>query len=100
LESPPAKNTTISYSTTQPGVTSSHCIAYMSGQTKPVVVPISKITQSGETTVFEAAFPFDAGFSRGLTIAALVGSSGPFGNVSQVSEAALAGPGLVQVNYD
>ena len=99
LESPPAVNTTISYSTTQPGVISSYYIAYMSGQSDPVVVPISRVTKDGNVTKFEASFPFDAGFSRGLTVAALVSGDGPFTNVSQVADSTLAGPGLIQVNY-
>ena len=72
----------------------------MSGQIAPVVVPISRITKNGNMTHFEAAFPFDAGFSRGLTVAALVSGKGPFTNVSQVADSTLAGPGLIQVNYN
>ena len=100
LESPPAKNTTISFSTTQPHVNSTYSIAYMSGQNLPVVVSLSKITEHGDLTTLEASFPFEAGFSRGLTVAALVHGSTSFGNVSQVADKTVAGPAVIQVNYD
>ena len=99
---PAAENTTISFSTSQPSLTTSYYIAYMSGQLVPVVVPISNITSGtkGKHFQFQASFPYDAGFSRGLTIAALVSNQGPFANVSEVAASTLAGPGLIQVNYE
>lgn len=98
LDAPGASNTTVRYNTTQTGVTTNYHIAYMSGQISPVVVPISKIAKHGSVTTFTADFPFDTGFSRGLTVAALVKNNGPFANASQVADSTLAGPGLIQVN--
>ena len=82
---------------------SDYAIVYLSGQNLPVTVPISDVKASedghkGETR-FKAGFPFEtANFAGGLTIAALVKGTGSFENAAAVSEAAVNGPGLIEVN--
>ena len=90
------------FSTTQADVTSSYHIVYMSGQIEPLPVPISNVKKTGGITTIEAIFPYEGrqSFSRGLTVAALVRNGGPFVNVPQVADATMAGPALIQVNYD
>ncbi|KAF4630723.1 hypothetical protein G7Y89_g7417 [Cudoniella acicularis] len=77
---------------------SNSSIAYISGQNLPVTVPISNVTMGGGKTYFFAEFPFDAGFSRGLTIGALVQGSMPvFNSSAEVAAATLFGPALIEV---
>lgn len=96
---PSAKNSTLEFVTSYSDLSSSaNHVAYISGQNKPVVRPITSVNKNGDTATFEAHFPFGAGFSNGLTIAALVKSSGPFSSPAEVAEATVAGPGLIEVN--
>ena len=62
------------------------------------MVPISNVTTNGSMTTFSAAFPYDAGFARGLTLGALVKGSGPFNSSSDVAAATLNGPALIEVD--
>lgn len=87
------KDTTLTFKTSESDVNGKH-IAYISGQNKPVVVPVQSV--NGKT--FKASFPFTKGFSKGLTVAALVNSAGPFSNAADVANATVAGPGLIEVD--
>ncbi|MCJ1441928.1 MAG: hypothetical protein MMC23_002420 [Stictis urceolatum] len=95
---PQPKNSTLHFETTgKKAPTSASYITYVTGQNVPVTEPISNIKSNyqGKTT-FDAFFPFDAGFSNGLSIAAIT-SKGPFMNVSEVAAATSAGPGLIYI---
>ena len=73
-------------------------IVYISGQNLPVTVPISTVTSIAGYSHFTASFPFDSGFAHGLTIAALVNSTGQtFPTNDAVAAATLFGPGLIEV---
>lgn len=89
------KPRTLTFSTPYTG-DASH-IAYISGQNKPVVRTIKSVRRAGGKMTFKVDFPFHEGFSSGLTIAALVKSSGPFATPAAVAEATVAGPGLIEV---
>jgi hypothetical protein len=99
LSSPPARNSTLGFHTTLANVTADNYIAYMSGQ-KIAVEAITNLTHMHDSTTFEVKFPYDSGFSRGLTIAALVAKKRSFANTSDVAEHTLAGPALIEVNYN
>lgn len=73
-------------------------IAYLSGQNLPVVVPISNVTRSGSMSTFQASLPFAEGFAKGLTIATLVNTDTGLMTADDVTAAAFAGPGLIQVD--
>jgi hypothetical protein len=72
-------------------------LAYISGQNAPVVVPISDVQVNGDMATFTAPFPFAEGFAKGLTIAAVVNTNAGLATAADVSAAAIAGPGLIQV---
>lgn len=97
--SPSGKNQTLKFDTSYSDVSSStNHIAYISGQNAPVVRPITSVSKKGSKATFEAHFPFGAGFSNGLTIAALVNSAGPFASPAAVANATVAGPGLIEID--
>ncbi|KAH6722774.1 late sexual development protein [Leptodontidium sp. MPI-SDFR-AT-0119] len=96
---PEAKNSTQQFGIEGGNITeSSASIAYISGQNLPVVVSLSNVITNGSMTTFSAAFPYDAGFARGLTLGALVKGSGPFNSSSAVAAATLNGPALIEVD--
>ncbi|KAH7410629.1 late sexual development protein [Cadophora sp. MPI-SDFR-AT-0126] len=96
---PEARNSTQKFAIEGGNITaSSASIAYISGQNLPVVVPISNVETKGNMTTFSAAFPYEAGFARGLTIGALVKGCGPFNSSSDVAAATLNGPALIKVD--
>jgi hypothetical protein len=74
-------------------------VAYISGQNLPVTVPISNVNTEGGKTYFFAPFPFNDGFSRGLTIGALVSGYLPeFNSSAEVAAATLYGPALIEID--
>ncbi|PVH75361.1 putative sexual development protein [Cadophora sp. DSE1049] len=96
---PEAMNSTQQFSIEGGNITEgSASIAYISGQNLPVVVPVSNVMTNGSMTTFSAAFPYEAGFARGLTLGALVKGSGPFNSSSDVAAATLNGPALIEVD--
>lgn len=72
-------------------------LAYISGQNAPVVVPITDVQVNGDMATFSAELPFAAGFAKGLTIAAVVNTDSGLMTAADVTAAAIAGPGLIQV---
>lgn len=46
---------------------------------------------------FDAPFPYEQYQMDGLTIAAVTHGAGPFANATQVAQAALYGPGIIEV---
>lgn len=97
LSKPGPQNGTIKFSTTHSGVSSSNGIAYLSGQNRPVLVPISNIVHEYGLTTFTAAFPFDVGFAKGLTLAALAKTTGPYSNSYAVVPDTLAAPAIIEI---
>ena len=96
---PYAENSTLSFSVAGTIDPSNVEIAYISGQNLPVSVPISGCTVKDGMSIFTAAFPYDLGFARGLTIGALVsGTKHSFTSASDVAAVTLAGPALLEVN--
>lgn len=73
-------------------------IAYISGQDKPVVVPISDVHVDGDKATLCAPFPFEQGFSRGVTLAVLVNTDVGLESAADVTAAATAGPAAVQID--
>jgi hypothetical protein len=78
--------------------TNNASMTYMTGQDQPITVPISDFSTHVGKTYFFAAFPYvGAGFSRGLTLAALVSGNETFGSAAEVANATLYGPALIEV---
>ncbi|KAL8946884.1 MAG: hypothetical protein Q9222_006776, partial [Ikaeria aurantiellina] len=101
LSKPQARNSIILFKAAGPVDREHQSVVYISGQNLPVTVPIIDAFQrmrQGETFV-KAAFPFEAGFANGLTIAAIVtGTTSNFSNPDAVAAATVYGPGLIEVN--
>ncbi|KAG8526641.1 uncharacterized protein KY384_008070 [Bacidia gigantensis] len=99
VSTPEAKNSTIEFAVPAgPSIdVSANAIVYLSGQNLPLTVPISDITYANGEAHFKAAFPFEAGFAKGLTIAALVKGTGNFKTAGEVVKVAVNGPGLIEV---
>ena len=100
IAKPEAKNMTLKFSVDGPIDPSSQSIVYLSGQNLPLTVPIfhTYIRRGTQNTFFTAEFPFDAGFSNGLTIAAVVNGKGNFTTPNDVAAATVYGPGIIEVN--
>ena len=90
---------TLTYAVNGPVDCKRQSVVYISGQNLPVTVPIRCPVHTNKTTTrFEAKFPFEEGFAKGLTIAAVVnGTSQQFRNPDAVAEATVYGPGLIEV---
>ena len=73
-------------------------LAYISGQNTPVVVPITNVQVNGNMATFSASLPFSNGFAKGLTIAVIVNTNTGLANAANVTAAAIAGPGLIQID--
>lgn len=96
---PEGMNSTQLFSIEGTVTASNASMVYLSGQNVPVTVPISNVNCEGGRTFFFAPFPYDSGFSRGLTIGALVSGSTPtFNSSADVATAAIYGPALIEVN--
>ena len=93
-----AKSGTLDFSCSGTVGPDDNSIVYLSGQNIPVTVPISPVVSKDGLSHFTADFPFDTGFSKGLTIAAVVkGKDAKFATASDVAAATVFGPGLIQV---
>ena len=96
---PSAENSTQLFSVEGAVSASNATLVYISGQNLPFSVPISPVGTEDGTTYFFAPFPYDAGFSRGLTIGALVaGANMQFNNTAEVAAATLFGPALIEID--
>ncbi|CAK3916270.1 Hypothetical predicted protein [Lecanosticta acicola] len=87
----------ITFSYTGSAPTSDMRLVYINQQNTPIVVPISNAQTSGGKTTFQANFPYSANLLNSLTIAAVTKSAGPFSSISAVADAAMYGPGLIEV---
>ncbi|EGU77676.1 hypothetical protein FOXB_11795 [Fusarium oxysporum f. sp. conglutinans Fo5176] len=72
-------------------------LTYFSGQLLPISEPISNVKWHKGHITFDAFFPFKENVMQGLTVAALTTSS-KFTAPAMITEATIAGPGLIQVN--
>ncbi|KAK5651786.1 hypothetical protein OQA88_11653 [Cercophora sp. LCS_1] len=72
-------------------------ITYFTGQRVPFGVPITNAKWTGRSVTFEASFPYTENVMEGLSIASLTTKS-TFANPAEVVAAALAAPGLIQVD--
>ncbi|ENH64774.1 hypothetical protein FOC1_g10000911 [Fusarium oxysporum f. sp. cubense race 1] len=72
-------------------------LTYFSGQLLPISEPISNVKWHKCRITFDAFFPFKENVMQGLTVAALTTSSN-FTAPAIITEATIAGPGLIQVN--
>jgi hypothetical protein len=95
---PTTANQTVTFTTSCTHTTEgADFLAYISGQNAPVVVPITDVKVEGGMATFSASLPFAEGFAHGLTIAALVNTDQGLMTPADVTAAAFAGPGLIQV---
>ncbi|MCJ1282830.1 hypothetical protein MMC26_002156 [Xylographa opegraphella] len=96
---PPDMNSTATFAVPGTVAPSTNSLVYLSGQNLPLTVPISTVTSIGGLSYFNASLPFDSGFAKGLTIAALVSGTGvSFANASMVASATLYGPGIIEID--
>jgi hypothetical protein len=96
---PTDQNQTVTFTTSCTHTTEGvNFIAYITGQNSPVVVPITNVQVNGDMATFSASLPFANGFAKGLTIAAIVNTDTGLATAADVTAAAFAGPGLIQVD--
>lgn len=92
-------NSTVTYSVPGTVDPSTNSLVYLSGQNLPVTVPISAVNSVEGMSYFNASFPFQMGFAKGLTVAAVVKGTGmEFANSTEVAAATLYGPGIIEVD--
>lgn len=97
---PPAHNSTLKFVAGGRVTEGGNSLVYISGQNTPLTVPIAHTAWDGKATTFEADFPFDLGFARGLTLAVVVnGVDGVYQTYADVAAATLYGPGNIEVDY-
>lgn len=72
-------------------------LVFITGQNLPITKKLDNIQTSGDRFTFEAGFPFDEFVMNGLTIAAVTAGKTEFGSANEVSDAAVFGPGLFEV---
>jgi hypothetical protein len=97
IGTPVARNTTLEFSVEGTVSPKQNSMVYISGQNIPVTVPISAINAKSGLSHFTASFPFDLGFAKGLTVAAIVKGAGPYANIAEVAAATVFGPGIINV---
>ncbi|EXJ73398.1 uncharacterized protein A1O5_03158 [Cladophialophora psammophila CBS 110553] len=73
-------------------------LVYLNQQNLPIVEAITNASTKNGVTTFSANFPFSQNSMNGLTIAAVVNSTGPFMNANDVANKTLFGPGLIYPN--
>lgn len=73
-------------------------LVFINGQNEPVEKQLQNVSVEGDNVVFEAAFPFDEFLMHGLTLAAVTKGAGPFVAAPDVAQAAIFGPGLIEID--
>jgi len=73
-------------------------LVLINGQNTPIVETVQNAVVKDGVATFQADFPFNEYVLDGLTIAALTSNAGPFADADAVAKAAIAGPGLIEVN--
>ncbi|KAF2466352.1 uncharacterized protein BDR25DRAFT_306172 [Lindgomyces ingoldianus] len=72
-------------------------LVYINQQNTPVVKSLQNPVVANGVVTFQAAFPFDEFEMNGLTIAAVTRGPGPFASADDVAQAAIFGPGLIEI---
>ncbi|KAJ4985745.1 sexual development protein [Stagonosporopsis vannaccii] len=73
-------------------------LTYLNGQNQPIVKNFENVKMEGNKVFFEAAFPYDDFLMNGLTIAAVTMGADEFADADKMAEAAIFGPGLIEVD--
>ena len=73
-------------------------VVFISGQNLPIVKKLDKVNMLAEKIVFEAAFPYDEFVMNGLTVVAVTQGKTEFANAGEVADAAVFGPGLIEID--
>ncbi len=74
-------------------------IVLVNGQNLPIVKALGNPQTNNGVVTFTVPFGYDENIMAGLTLAAVCKGQGPFANMSQVVDATIMGPGLIEV-YD
>ncbi|KAF2124874.1 hypothetical protein P153DRAFT_370774 [Dothidotthia symphoricarpi CBS 119687] len=72
-------------------------LVYINGQNLPIVKNLENLQVVEDRVLFEVPFPYDEFLMNGLTIAAVTMGADQFADADEVSEAAIFGPGLIQI---
>lgn len=72
-------------------------LVFINGQNLPIVKSLEKWTVEEEKVTFEAQFPFEEFLMNGLTVAAITMGKESFESADEVGDAAVFGPGLLEV---
>lgn len=73
-------------------------VVYLNGLTAPIVKELQNVQVGSDKVTFEAAFPYDEFVMDGLTIAAVTTGADQFDGPRNVSDHAVFGPGLIQID--
>jgi hypothetical protein len=73
-------------------------MVFINGQNLPIVKSLEKWAVGEKKMTFEAAFPYDEFVMNGLTIAAVTMGKDSFASADEVGDAALFGPGFIEVD--
>jgi hypothetical protein len=73
-------------------------LTYLNGQNQPIVKNFENVKMEGDKVYFEANFPYDDFLMNGLTIAAVTMGADEFDSADKMAEAAVFGPGLIEVD--
>jgi hypothetical protein len=73
-------------------------LTYLNGQNQPIVKKFENVKMEGDKVYFEAPFPYDDFLMNGLTITAVTMGTDEFENADKMAEAAVFGPGLIEVD--
>lgn len=88
----------INFTLATPSDSSDLYLTYVNQINVPVVEQLANVTMMNGTTKFTALFPYEQYEMNGLTIAAITKGKGPFANATEVANAAVAGPALIEIN--
>lgn len=67
-------------------------------QNVPIVQELENLKLEGNTVTFTSPWPYTNGTLNGLTIAAVTNGKTSFASPADVADAAVWGPGLIEVN--
>ncbi|OAL05086.1 hypothetical protein IQ06DRAFT_291024 [Phaeosphaeriaceae sp. SRC1lsM3a] len=73
-------------------------VVYLNGLTQPIVKELQNVVVGTDKVTFEAAFPYDEFVLDGLTIAAVTTGADQFDSPRNVSQHAVFGPGIIQID--
>ncbi|KAF1348331.1 late sexual development protein [Lizonia empirigonia] len=73
-------------------------LTYLNGQNQPIVKTFENVKMDDGRVLFEAPFPYDDFLMNGLTIAAVTMGADEFADPDKMAEAAIFGPGLIEID--